>query len=61
MVITLFKKGNQNMSKILVLAEKPSVAAEIARVLGCRKKGNGSISGDKYIGTFDRTCGSGAL
>lgn len=52
MVITLFKKGNQNMSKILVLAEKPSVAAEIARVLGCRKKGNGSISGDKYIITW---------
>ena len=27
------------MSKILVLTEKPSVAKDIARVLGCRKSG----------------------
>ena len=26
------------MSKILVLAEKPSVGKELARVLGCKKK-----------------------
>lgn len=40
------------MSKILVLAEKPSVGKEIARVLGCRKGGDGFIEGDKYIITW---------
>lgn len=40
------------MAKILVLAEKPSVGKEIARVLGCRKAANGYISGDKYIVTW---------
>lgn len=40
------------MSKILVLAEKPSVGKEIARVLGCKKRGDGAIFGDKYIVTW---------
>ena len=40
------------MSKILVLAEKPSVGRELARVLKCSKKGNGYIEGDKYIVTW---------
>ena len=40
------------MSKILVLAEKPSVAREIARVLGCRQNGTGCITGDRYIVTW---------
>ncbi|MEW8956239.1 DNA topoisomerase III [Clostridium sp.] len=40
------------MGKILVLAEKPSVGREIARVLKCNKKGNGVIEGDKYIVTW---------
>lgn len=40
------------MSKILVLAEKPSVGKELARVLGCKKPGNGCIMGDKYIVTW---------
>ncbi|MEG0641539.1 MAG: DNA topoisomerase III [Clostridium sp.] len=40
------------MSKILVLAEKPSVARDIARVLKCNKKGNGYLEGDKYIVTW---------
>lgn len=40
------------MSKILVLAEKPSVARDIARVLNCNKKGNGYLEGDKYIVTW---------
>lgn len=40
------------MSKILVLAEKPSVGREIARVLGCQKKTNGYIEGNKYIVTW---------
>lgn len=40
------------MSKIVVLAEKPSVARDIARVLRCHKKGNGFLEGDKYIVTW---------
>ncbi|KAB0441037.1 DNA topoisomerase III [Lysinibacillus fusiformis] len=40
------------MSKIAVLAEKPSVARDIARVLKCSKKGNGFLEGDKYIVTW---------
>ncbi|MGN7408251.1 DNA topoisomerase III [Sporosarcina sp. SAFN-010] len=40
------------MSKSLVLAEKPSVARDIARVLGCHKKGNGFLEGDRYIVTW---------
>ena len=40
------------MSKILVLAEKPSVGKELARVLGCRKSNNGYIAGDTYIVTW---------
>lgn len=40
------------MSKILVLAEKPSVGRDIARVLNCNKKGNGCLEGDKYIVTW---------
>lgn len=38
--------------KKLVLAEKPSVGRDIARVLNCNKKGNGFIEGDKYIVTW---------
>ena len=38
------------MAKSLVLAEKPSVARDIANVLKCNKKGNGLLEGDKYIG-----------
>lgn len=40
------------MSKTLVLTEKPSVAKDIARVLGCKRNGNGCIIGDKYIVTW---------
>ena len=40
------------MNKILVLAEKPSVGRDIARVLKCSKKGNGYLEGDKYIVTW---------
>ncbi|WP_432667609.1 DNA topoisomerase III [Wukongibacter baidiensis] len=40
------------MGKILVLAEKPSVGRELARVLNCNKKGNGYIEGSKYIVTW---------
>ena len=37
------------MGKILVIAEKPSVARDIAGVLGCKTKGEGAIYGDEYI------------
>ena len=40
------------MAKTLVLTEKPSVAKDIARVLGCKRSGNGCIVGDKYIVTW---------
>ena len=40
------------MKKSVVLAEKPSVARDIARVLNCTKKGNGYLEGDKYIVTW---------
>lgn len=40
------------MGKILVLAEKPSVGRELARVLGCREKGKGCLMGQKYIVTW---------
>ena len=38
--------------KTLVIAEKPSVARDIARVLGCSKKENGALAGNKYIVTW---------
>ena len=34
------------MTKSIVLAEKPSVARDIARVLKCNKKGNGFLEGE---------------
>lgn len=40
------------MAKSVVLAEKPSVARDIARVLKCHKKGNGYLEGDRYIVTW---------
>jgi DNA topoisomerase-3 len=40
------------MDKILVLAEKPSVGRDIARVLNCNKKGNGYLEGEKYVVTW---------
>ena len=38
--------------KSLVLAEKPSVARDIARVLKCSKKLNGALEGERYIVTW---------
>lgn len=40
------------MGRTLVLAEKPSVARDIAKVLKCNQNGNGFISGPKYIVTW---------
>lgn len=40
------------MSKTIVLAEKPSVGRELAKVLGCKTKADGCFIGDKYIVTW---------
>ncbi len=37
---------------IVVVAEKPSVARDIARVLGARKKAQGSLEGNGYVVTW---------
>ena len=37
---------------IAVLAEKPSVARDIARVLGADKRGNGYLQGNGYVVTW---------
>ena len=37
------------MGKIVVVAEKPSVGRDIARVLGCRTSGDGCLVGENYI------------
>ena len=38
--------------KYVVLAEKPSVARDIARVLNCGKKLNGALEGNQYVVTW---------
>lgn len=38
--------------KKLILTEKPSVAREIARVLGCKQQQNGAILGSNYVITW---------
>lgn len=40
------------MSKTLVLAEKPSVGRDIAKVLNCNQKGNGFFEGATHIVTW---------
>ena len=42
--------------KTLVIAEKPSVGRDIARVLQCTRNSQGALEGEKYIVTW----GSGA-
>jgi DNA topoisomerase III len=41
-----------HMAKNLILTEKPSVAKDIARVLGLRKAGDGFFEGDRYVLTW---------
>ena len=38
--------------KKLIVAEKPSVARDIARVLGVRGAGEGYIDGEEYVVTW---------
>ena len=45
-------KKETHAMKSLVLAEKPSVARDIARVLGCRKNISGGMEGDHYVVTW---------
>ena len=40
------------MAKTVVLAEKPSVGRELAKVLGCKGRAEGCFIGDKYIVTW---------
>ncbi len=40
------------MAKSIVIAEKPSVARDIANVLKCTKQGNGFLEGNNYIVTW---------
>ena len=40
------------MAKTLVLAEKPSVGKELARVLGANRGGEGYMEGADYIVTW---------
>lgn len=42
----------QGGRRSLVIAEKPSVARDIARVLKCGKNLNGALEGDRYIVTW---------
>ena len=37
---------------IVVVAEKPSVGRDIARVLGCRERGDGYLKGENYLVTW---------
>ena len=45
-------KRKEKWMKTLVIAEKPSVGRDSARVLGCRKQADGALEGDKYIVTW---------
>jgi DNA topoisomerase-3 len=41
-----------SLGKSLILAEKPSVGREIAKILGCRQSAEGYIAGDRYVVTW---------
>lgn len=45
-------EGMKLMGKTLVLAEKPSVGRDIAKVLKCNQKGKGCLMGSRYIVTW---------
>lgn len=50
----VFVSGTEDnaLGRILVIAEKPSVGRDIARVLGCRTSGDGCLIGDRYTVTW---------
>src|ERR1700687_5957132 len=43
---------SEESGSVAVLAEKPSVARDIARVLGANTKGNGYLHGNGYVVTW---------
>ena len=45
-------RGKEDSMKSLVIAEKPSVARDIARILKCGKNINGAIEGERYVVTW---------
>ena len=47
-----YRVSEESVGKIVVVAEKPSVGRDIARVLGCRTNGDGYLEGDQYIVTW---------
>ena len=48
----MIESRNGKMGKILIIAEKPSVGRDIARVLGCHQKGDGCLIGEQYVVTW---------
>lgn len=46
------ERTGHTVSQILVVAEKPSVARDIARVLGASQKGEGCLTGNGYMVTW---------
>ena len=44
--------GGKPVGKTVVVAEKPSVGRDIARVIGCRERGDGCLIGENYIVTW---------
>src|ERR1700756_4021812 len=51
-VLTNDRMNALESSTIAVLAEKPSVARDIARVLGADKRGEGYLQGNGYVATW---------
>ena len=51
-ILILYEKERTIIMKSLVLAEKPSVARDIARVLSCSGKLNGALEGKNYVVTW---------
>lgn len=45
-------EGERTVSRTLVIAEKPSVARELATVLGVRGRGEGCLQSDRYVVTW---------
>ena len=46
------RQGGLTVAETLVLAEKPSVARDIARVIGARTSGEGCLMGNGYVVTW---------
>lgn len=45
-------EGGIAVGKTVVIAEKPSVGRDIARVLGCRERGDGCLTGGDWVVTW---------